>query len=120
MSLPEEHEAGRMLRHACTNIIGFWQLLSNDDLPRQPSPVSRMSWLSYLTGNALKMADLVLVHHLAIAESLLDKPQRIEEFRATARRIKFLAVALDGHDGDRFADEAGHFAWTFLGAIKRG
>lgn len=117
MILPEAEKAGRDLRNSCMNIIGFWQLLQVPGTPRN-SAVNRMQQRAYLTSGAIKMADLILQHHEIIGQAFIGKPDRMEEFKATATKIKFLAAALDGDNPEQFADEAVNFAWQFLGAMN--
>jgi hypothetical protein len=107
----DAEECGRMLRPACTNVIGFWQLLRYAH--PKVTPVRRMQYCAHITSSALEMSDLILQHKHAIRGNLLHG-QRIEEFTATANRLKFLAVALDGDNQDQFLDEAYYFAVQFV------
>lgn len=115
--MPDEKKYAREIRAACTNVVGFWQLMQEADEHKVP-PIKRMEYRAYVTFGALRMADLIGQHHQLIRELFIDNPEWAEELVVTANKIKFLAVALDGHEPDHFAFEASYFAFRFLGAVN--
>ncbi|MEP1932170.1 MAG: hypothetical protein ABJO52_20870 [Nisaea sp.] len=122
MSQSYEHETGQMLRHACTNVIGFWQLLNCERTisGKRICPIKRMEWRAYLTTCAVKLAGLVLEHKETIAEGFLEDPSRIREFEGTSYVIRLNLRVADELDLDAFDERAGQFAIALLGALKRG
>lgn len=66
MSRSHEENCGRLMRKACTNVIGFWQLLQEPDVGRIDH-VKRLQYRAYMVGSALHLADLVVQHEEALA-----------------------------------------------------
>ena len=122
MSQSYEYEAEQQLRCACTNVIGFWQLLQTEHtISGKPiCPIKRMEWRAYMVVSALKIADLIVEHHKVIAWCFPKNPARIEDFKETAIRMKLLALMADNVDLDEFDEEIGQFAWSFLGSMNNG
>ena len=65
MSRSDEEKCGRLMRTACRNVIGFWQLLQEPDVHRLDH-VKRLQYRAYMIGSALHLADLVVRHEHAL------------------------------------------------------
>lgn len=116
MAHTDMEECARQLRMACTNVIGFWQLLQEPQV-RKFSAVQQMQYRAYITAGALNMADILLAHAEVIAHLSPRQPNWIDPFRDTAQELKVRALALDGHGYEKFSERAYDFALNFLGAL---
>jgi len=112
MSRSDEERCGRMMRTACTNVIGFWQLLQEPDV-RRLDHVKRLQYRAYMVGCALHLADLVVQHEDALAQLY---PQDWEpELTGAAREFRNMVHALDGDHQDTLDAQAFVFSQHVLG-----
>lgn len=117
MPRSEEEKCAREIRTACMNVVGFYQLMQESDEHKVPS-IKRMEYHAHVTFSVLKMADLIIRNHQLINRVFADTPVRAKELIATANKIKFLAIALNGQEANHFAREASLFAVQFLRTTK--
>ncbi|MCK7616123.1 hypothetical protein [Roseibium sediminicola] len=111
MSRSDQADCGRLLRTACTNVIGFWQLLQDPD-SQKLDPVKRMQYRAYIIGCALHLADLVVQHEDAMADLY---PQDWEpDLTGSAREFRELAYAFDGDCQDELDEQALAFSQNVL------
>ncbi|GAB2186633.1 hypothetical protein LAB1_39420 [Roseibium sp. LAB1] len=81
------------MRTACTNVIGFWQLLQEPDVHRIDH-VKRLQYRAYMIGSALYLADLVVRHEQALIH--LRPPNGEPELSEEARQFRAMVHAFDG------------------------
>lgn len=93
MSRSDEEKCGRLMRTACTNVIGFWQLLQEPDFHRIDH-VKRLQYRAYMIGSALYLADLVVRHEQALIH--LRPPNGEPELSEEARQFRAMVHAFDG------------------------
>lgn len=93
MSRSDEEKCGRLMRTACTNVIGFWQLLQEPDVHRIDH-VKRLQYRAYMIGSALYLADLVVRHEQALIH--LRPPNGEPELSEEARQFRAMVHAFDG------------------------
>jgi len=114
MSRSKEEQCGRLMRTACTNVIGFWQLLQEPGT-EQLDPVKRMQYRAYVIGCALHLADLVVRHEDAFAER---SPKDFGPvLGGCAREFREMAYAFDGDYQDELDEQALAFSRKVLGAF---
>ena len=97
MSRSDEEKCGRLMRTACTNVIGFWQLLQEPDVHRIDH-VKRLQYRAYMIGSALHLADLVVRHEHALIHlrRAVGEPELGEE----AKQFRTMVHAFDGDHQD--------------------
>lgn len=111
MSRSNEAQCGRLMRTACMNVIGFWQLLQEPDV-HELDPVKRMQYRAYVVGCALHLADLVVQHEDAMADLY---PQDWEpDLTGSARDFREMAYAFDGDYQDELDEKALTFSQNVL------
>jgi hypothetical protein len=93
MSRSDEEKCGRLMRTACTNVIGFWQLLQEPDVHRIDH-VKRLQYRAYMIGSALHLADLVVRHEQALIH--LRRPDGEPELGEEAKQFRAMVHAFDG------------------------
>ncbi|TYC66366.1 hypothetical protein FMN63_18630 [Stappia sp. BW2] len=93
MSRSDEEKCGRLMRTACANVIGFWQLLQEPDVLKIDH-VKRLQYRAYMIGSALHLADLVVRHEHALIHlrKLAWEPELGEE----ARKFRTMVHAFRG------------------------
>jgi len=116
MSQSEEAECWRSLRAACTNVIGFSELL-NEPGGHKFSEVKRMQYRAYMIGSALKLADLILDHDQAIAPCL--PPEEIGRLKHLSKNYRYLALTLDAENPDVLERHSREFARHFVGVLDQ-
>ena len=115
MSQMEEAECWRLLRSACTNVIGFAELL-NEPGGHKFSEVKRMQYRAYMIGSALKLADLIVEHDRVIAHSL--PRDEIAELKRLSKDYRYLILTLDGEKPDVLENHSREFARYALGVLN--
>ncbi|QDG74393.1 hypothetical protein [Labrenzia sp. PHM005] len=121
MSQFHDHETGQQLRCACTNVIGFWQLLHCEHTTsgKPICPIKRMAWRAHLTGCAANLAEFVIKHDRDIARGFLEDPRRMPEIIGKALGIRAIVNVGERLEiEDQLEDCASKFAIQLLGALK--
>lgn len=116
MSRSDEKDCGRKMRMACTNIIGFGQLLQEPHA-RKFSHVKRLEYRAHMVSSALNLADLVIEHDAAIADLF---PCSWEPgLKPLAEAFRTMVFALDGDYQVTLEEQAVEFACHFLRTFNR-
>lgn len=116
MSRQFGEDCRRQLQRACTNIIGFGNLVEDPCHPTLTA-VRRLQYSAYMTGSALKLADLVIANHRLLAE--VYSRDQASDFRGRAQGYKSLLLALDGDCPADVQARTMEFARYFLGVFSR-
>lgn len=115
MTRSYEERCCRKLQTACTNVIGFGQLLQ-EPVPRKIDQVKRLQYRAYMIGSALTLADLVIEHGEAIAEIFPD--HKAQDLQEVCQAYKTLVVSLDGNDQCLLHEQTMFFGHFFLGVFQ--
>jgi len=114
MSRSDVEHCGRLMRTACTNVIGFWQLLQEPDVGKLDH-VKRLQYRAYLLGCALHLADLVTRHENALADGF---PRNWEPgLGGAARDFRNMVQAFDGDHQDTLEAQALILSQHVLGVL---
>ncbi|WP_269585052.1 hypothetical protein [Roseibium sp. Sym1] len=116
MSRSDTEQCGRLMRTACTNVIGFWQLLQEPDIHRIDH-VKRLQYRAYMVGSALHLADLVVRHEDALVH--LCKRDLEPGLGGAARAFRNMVHAFDGDWQDTLDAQALIFSQHVLGVFAR-
>lgn len=116
MSRSSEDKCRTDLKRACTNVIGFGQLLQEPDV-RKFSHVKQMQYRAYLVGTALCLANLIIEHEDTMAE--LFPRSRLPELGGLAEDFKIMVHAFDGDCQEILDEQAMEFGFYVLGALNQ-
>lgn len=116
MSRSSEDKCHTNLKRACTNVIGFGQLLQEPNV-RKLSHVKQMQYRAYLVGTALCLADLIIEHDDAMAD--LFPRSRLPELEGLAEDFKIMVHAFDGDCQDILDEQAMEFGCYVLGVLNQ-
>lgn len=116
MSRSDEERCGRLMRTACTNVIGFWQLLQEPDIHRIDH-VKRLQYRAYMVGSALHLADLVVQHEEALAH--LGSHGCEPALGSAARAFRNMVHVFDGDHQDQLDAQALVFSQQVFGVFEQ-
>ena len=117
MTPSSDEQLGRRMRRACTNIIGFGQLLDGAPHP-QITEIMKLQYQAYMVGSALHLADMILEHHRGRgSQSGPSTPATDTDLRNRSIRYKTLAIGFDGHHQQELVDETMGFGLHVLRTV---